>query len=73
MNKILTAATLLCLIEMSAMADNTARFETDPIGASPKGWTATKTGKGAPKWTVEQDRTAHASEDGDPHAVVRRV
>src|SRR6266478_2504015 len=58
MNKILTAATLLCLIEMSAMADNTARFETDPIGASPKGWTATKTGKGAPKWTVEQDRTA---------------
>ncbi len=40
------------------MADNAPNFETDPIGASPKGWTATETGKGAPKWTVEQDRTA---------------
>ena len=40
------------------MADNAPNFETDPIGASPKGWTATKTGKGAPKWTVEEDRTA---------------
>jgi len=40
------------------MADNAPNFETDPIGASPKGWTATKTGQGAPKWTVEEDRTA---------------
>ena len=54
----IAAATLLCLMEVSAMADNAASFETDPIGASPKGWIATKTGKGAPKWTVEEDRTA---------------
>src|ERR1700704_2105534 len=40
------------------MADNTVRFETDAVGATPKGWTATKTGRGEPKWTIEQDQTA---------------
>src|SRR3981189_3640555 len=40
------------------MADNTVRFETDAFGATPKGWTATKTGRGEPKWTIEQDQTA---------------
>ena len=52
------AATLLCLMEVTAMADNTPSFESDGVGASPKGWTATMTGKGDPKWTVEQDQTA---------------
>jgi hypothetical protein len=54
----LIAVTLLCLMEVSAMADNEASFETDAVGAAPKGWTATSTGKGDPKWTVEQDQTA---------------
>jgi hypothetical protein len=45
-------------MEVTAMADNTVRFETDAIGATPKGWTATKTGRGEPKWTIEQDQTA---------------
>jgi len=40
------------------MADNRAGVETDAVGAAPKGWTATRTGKGDPKWTVEQDQTA---------------
>ena len=40
------------------MADNRANFEADSVGAQPKGWTATKTGTGDPKWTVEQDETA---------------
>jgi len=40
------------------MADSTASFEADAIGAAPKGWTATRTGKGDPKWTIEQDKTA---------------
>ena len=40
------------------MADNAVSFESDAVGATPKGWTATKTGRGKPKWTVEQDRTA---------------
>jgi hypothetical protein len=58
MKRILTATTLLCLMEVTAMADNTAGFETDAVGAAPKGWTATKTGSGNPIWTVEQDPTA---------------
>jgi hypothetical protein len=45
-------------MEMSAMADNIMRFETEEIGATPKGWTATLTGKGDPKWAIEQDPTA---------------
>jgi 3-keto-disaccharide hydrolase len=40
------------------MADNATKFEADAVGAVPKGWTATMTGKGDPKWTVEQDQTA---------------
>ena len=58
MKGILTAATLLCLMEATAMAHNTASFETDAVGATPKGWIATSTGGGNPKWTVEQDQTA---------------
>jgi hypothetical protein len=33
-------------------------FNADAVGASPKGWTITMTGKGTPKWTVERDDTA---------------
>lgn len=40
------------------MADNTVSFDSDAVGASPKSWTATKTGAGDPKWTVERDHTA---------------
>jgi 3-keto-disaccharide hydrolase len=58
MKAIVTAATLLCLMEVSAMADNTVGFQADAVGVSPKGWTATSTGKGNPKWTIEHDQTA---------------
>ena len=40
------------------MADNRVTFESDAVGAAPKGWTATLTGRGDAKWTVEQDQTA---------------
>ena len=40
------------------MADSTANFEANAIGAAPKGWTATRTGAGEPKWTIERDETA---------------
>ena len=40
------------------MADNMVSFETDAVGATPKGWIATSTGAGNPKWTIEQDQTA---------------
>jgi hypothetical protein len=49
---------LLRLMEVTTMADNTASFETDQVGAAPKGWTATLTGTGESKWTVERDETA---------------
>lgn len=55
MKAILIAAALLCSMEASVMAESSVGFETDAVGAAPKGWTATKTGQGNPKWTVEQD------------------
>ena len=33
-------------------------FNADSVGASPKGWTITMTGKGTSRWTVERDDTA---------------
>ena len=33
-------------------------FDKMPAGTAPAGWTATKTGSGSPKWTVEKDDTA---------------
>jgi hypothetical protein len=32
-------------------------FDAENIGAPPKGWTLTMTGRGTPKWTVERDDT----------------
>ena len=40
------------------MTESTVTFEADAIGGTPKGWTATKTGRGDPRWTIEQDQTA---------------
>jgi hypothetical protein len=57
MKEIMAAATVLCLMEAVAMAE-IASFDTDAIGTSPHGWTTTLTGRGTPKWTVEQDQTA---------------
>ena len=36
----------------------TVRFDSDPVGSKPKGWTITMTGKGEPHWTIEKDDTA---------------
>jgi hypothetical protein len=44
------------------MSDNTVSFENAQIGATPEGWTATLTGKGDPKWTVERDETAQSKQ-----------
>jgi hypothetical protein len=43
-------------MKVSAMADTTVSFEADAVGAVPKGWTATLTGTGDPKWSVEYDQ-----------------
>jgi hypothetical protein len=40
------------------MTDSKVSFENDAIGVVPKDWTATRTGTGDPKWTIEHDQTA---------------
>lgn len=57
MKEFLIAALALAMMKTGAAADLVS-FADDPVGATPKGWTATVTGRGSPKWTVEQDATA---------------
>jgi hypothetical protein len=52
-----TAAAILFLIGSDAMADNVS-FDADKIGSTPSGWMVTKTGRGEPNWTVEDDPSA---------------
>src|SRR5439155_7074396 len=55
-----TAATVMLSAAMLvgiAPAD-TVNFDNLKTGAPPPGWTATKTGSGAAKWTIEKDDTA---------------
>ena len=40
-----------------AVADS-VNFDSASVGQAPVGWTATKTGSGNPKWTIERDDTA---------------
>jgi hypothetical protein len=40
------------------MADTKIDLDSDALGTVPKGWTATRTGRGDPRWTVEQHQTA---------------
>lgn len=46
------------LLEMNDMSNHAISFENTQIGGPPDGWTATLTGSGNPKWTVESDQTA---------------
>jgi hypothetical protein len=54
------ATTLMLPIALAALAAlaTTVDFDNLPVGSAPAGWTATKTGTGNPKWTIEQDATA---------------
>jgi hypothetical protein len=40
------------------MSNHAISFDSTRIGATPEGWTATLTGSGNPKWTIENDETA---------------
>jgi len=51
-------AVTLFLLEANDMSNHAVSFESSQIGAAPEGWTATLTGSGNPKWTVENDETA---------------
>jgi Domain of Unknown Function (DUF1080) len=46
------------LLEMNDMSNHAISFESTQTGVAPEGWTATLTGSGDPKWTVENDETA---------------
>jgi hypothetical protein len=54
----LAIAATLFLMGMNGMSNHAASFESNQTGATPEGWTATLTGSGEPKWTVESDETA---------------
>ncbi len=56
-HKTIIAATLF-LMGVNDMSNHEIGFESTQIGAAPDGWTATLTGSGDPKWTVESDETA---------------
>src|SRR5215207_1476104 len=51
---LLTAA----LVAAGAPHAQTIRFDADPVGLSPAGWTCGITGSGKPRWTVEVDAGA---------------
>jgi hypothetical protein len=52
------AVAALLVMEMSDMSNHAISFEAAQIGAVPEGWTATHTGSGESKWSVENDDTA---------------
>ena len=56
--KELTIIAVFTLITASAAFAQIVNFDNLTIGAPPPGWTATKTGSGEAKWTIEKDDTA---------------
>src|SRR5256885_1543685 len=56
--RIIIAATLFLLLGVNDMSNHAISFESTQTGVAPEGWTATLTGSGDPKWTVESDATA---------------
>ena len=54
-----TVTVVALMIAVSLDAQTTSvNFEKDQAGAAPAGWTATRTGSGDAKWTIEKDSTA---------------
>jgi hypothetical protein len=51
-------AAAVFLLEVTDMSNHAVSFESVRTGAAPEGWTATLTGSGNPKWTVESDESA---------------
>lgn len=51
-------AAALFVVEVNDMSNHAVSFESNQTGSAPEGWTATLTGSGKPKWTVESDETA---------------
>src|SRR5881628_1477337 len=56
-NIALASLGVAALLAVLAAADS-VNFDNLKVGAPPPGWTATKTGSGDAKWTIEADSTA---------------
>src|SRR2546425_12341334 len=54
---LLTVVFAITVLAAMALAD-AVNFDNLKVGAPPPGWTATKTGTGTEKWTIETDNTA---------------
>src|SRR5437764_4101634 len=55
----MTIVTILAITMLATVAlADTVNFDSLTTGVTPSGWTATKTGTGTAKWTVEADSTA---------------
>ncbi len=52
------AAVLITTVLVGVALADTVNFDNLKTGAPPPGWTATKTGSGTAKWTIEQDDSA---------------
>jgi hypothetical protein len=57
MKALLVASLVSAAIAASSSAD-TVNFDNFKTGAAPPGWTATQTGSGSAKWSVEKDDSA---------------
>lgn len=57
MNIVLRSIIVASILAGAALGQ-TINFDKLATGAPPPGWTATKTGTGTPKWSIEQDSTA---------------
>lgn len=56
--KLIYASLLGCVLLAGRVVADTVNFDSADLGKPPVGWTATKTGSGKPRWTVEKDATA---------------
>src|SRR5450432_3608388 len=57
-HRAIIAVTFFVLLGVNDMSNRAISFESTQVGVAPEGWTATLTGSGDPKWTVESDETA---------------
>src|SRR5438876_12409998 len=56
--KTLSTIMLGTIMAATVMSADTVNFDNLKLGEPPPGWTATKTGTGEAKWTIEKDDTA---------------
>ena len=56
--KTLLFASLISIAMTASASADTVNFDNLKTGAAPPGWTATQTGSGSAKWSVEKDDSA---------------